>query len=189
MVADHTIYSKNTVRGEHMLDVLADIPGLEYIQNRIHMRRNPKPALWIIDGMEMLDLPYNYDFGNIEKIEILKSVISTAIYGPRGANGVVIFKTKTAKLNDSEINFIPKMSISGHSEYTDFYNPKFDTKTKPYAVFKTTLFWNPILITNKEGKASIYFNKPKDVKNIQIIIEGLSKYGNPGVLINTLEQK
>ena len=189
MVADHTIYPKNTIGGEHMLDVLADVPGLEYIQNRIHIRRNPKPALWIIDGMEMLDLPYNYDFGNIEKIEILKSVISTAIYGPRGANGVVIFKTKTAKLNDSKINFTPKMNINGHTKYTEFYNPKFDAvkKEKPYIEYKTTLFWNPFLITDKDGKVSIYINKPKDVKNIQIAIEGLSKYGVPGVLLKTID--
>ncbi|MFT5761995.1 MAG: hypothetical protein ACI8WA_001119 [Polaribacter sp.] len=43
--------------------------------------------------------------------------------------------------------------------------------------------------TDKDGKATLYFNKPKDIKNIQIVIEGLSKYGNPGVLIKTLEEE
>ncbi len=193
MVADHTIDvndSKKVISGEHMLNLLADIPGLEYIQNRIHIRRNPKPALWLIDGMEILELPYNYEFGNIEKIEVLKSVASTAVYGPRGANGVIIFKTKTAKLNDAKINFTPKQTINGHSKYTEFYNPKFETKieTKPYNEFKTTLYWNPLLFTDNEGKASLYFNKPTDAKNIQIVIEGLSKYGNPGVLLQNLEE-
>ena len=191
MVADHTIDvndSKKVISGEHMLNLLADIPGLEYIQNRIHIRRNPKPALWLIDGMEILELPYNYEFGNIEKIEVLKSVASTAVYGPRGANGVIIFKTKTAKLNDAKINFTPKQTINGHSKYTEFYNPKFETKTetKPYSEFKTTLYWNPLLFTDNEGKASLYFNKPPDAKNIQIVIEGLSKYGTPGVLLQNL---
>ncbi len=194
MVADHTIDvndSKKVISGEHMLNLLADIPGLEYIQNRIHIRRNPKPALWLIDGMEILELPYNYEFGNIEKIEVLKSVASTAVYGPRGANGVIIFKTKTAKLNDAKINFTPKQTINGHSKYTEFYNPKFETKieTKPYSEFKTTFYWNPLLFTDNEGKATLYFNKPTDAKNIQIVIEGLSKYGNPGVLLQNLEEK
>ncbi|WP_409232291.1 carboxypeptidase-like regulatory domain-containing protein [Polaribacter gochangensis] len=191
MVPDHTILTEKMSHGEHLLDVLADIPGLEYIQNRIHIRRNPKPALWIIDGMEVLELPYNMDFANIEKIEILKSVISTAIYGPRGVNGIIIFKTKTAKLKNSKIDFAPKAIINGHSKYTEFYTPKFDAKSdvKSYNEFKTTLYWNPILFTDKDGKATIYFDKPKEVKNLQITIEGLSKYGNPGVLIKTLEEK
>ena len=189
MVPDHTIMTEKLSHGEHLLDVLADIPGLKYIQNRIHIRRNPKPALWIIDGMEMLDLPYNMDFANIEKIEVLKSVVSTAIYGPRGANGVILFKTKTAKLNTSKINFAPKTIINGHSKYTEFYNPKFETKPeiKPYDEYKTTLYWNPLLFTDKDGKATLYFDKPKDVKNIQIVVEGLSKYGTPGVLLKTIE--
>ena len=190
MVPDHTIHSKEIIGGENMLDVLNAIPGLHFKQNRIHIRQNPNPALWIIDGIEVLELPYNYDFGNIEKIEVLKSVISTAIYGPRGANGVILFKTKTAKMNDSKVNFVPKQKINGHSEYTEFYSPKFQVNlNKPYKEFKTTLYWNPLLITNEEGKATFYFDKPKNLKNIQIVIEGLSKYGNPGFLIKDLEEK
>ena len=190
MVPDHTIIPKK-ISGENMLDVLADVPGLHFIQNRIHIRQNPKPALWLMDGVEILELPYNFEFGNIEKIEILKSLVSTAIYGPRGVNGVIIFKTKTAKSNNSKIDFPPKATINGHTKYTEFYNPKFETKTviKPYKDFKTTLYWNPMLFTDKDGKATLYFNKPIDVKNIQVVVEGLSKYGNPGVLIKTFDDK
>ncbi len=43
--------------------------------------------------------------GDIESIEILKDASATAIYGSRGANGVVLITTKKGKANTGSINF------------------------------------------------------------------------------------
>jgi TonB-linked SusC/RagA family outer membrane protein len=43
--------------------------------------------------------------GDIESIEILKDASATAIYGSRGANGVVLITTKKGKNNSGSINF------------------------------------------------------------------------------------
>ncbi len=43
--------------------------------------------------------------GDIESIEILKDASATAIYGSRGANGVVLITTKKGKANSGSINF------------------------------------------------------------------------------------
>lgn len=51
-----------------------------------------------LDGMSWLDL---YD---IESVEVLKDISETAKYGVRGANGVVIIKTKKGNRTDSVIN-------------------------------------------------------------------------------------
>src|SRR5690606_32023674 len=51
--------------------------------------------LYVVDGV----VTSNIDFLNpadIEKIDVLKDASSTAIYGSRGSNGVVIVKTKNA---------------------------------------------------------------------------------------------
>lgn len=42
---------------------------------------------------------------DIESIEVLKDASATAIYGSRGANGVIIITTKRGKRGESEINF------------------------------------------------------------------------------------
>lgn len=42
---------------------------------------------------------------DIESITVLKDASSTAIYGSRGANGVVIITTKKGKVNESTINY------------------------------------------------------------------------------------
>ncbi|GLB48310.1 SusC/RagA family TonB-linked outer membrane protein [Neptunitalea lumnitzerae] len=57
--------------------------------------RNNNP-LFVIDGM-LVDNPYDFAPGEIESIQVLKDASSAAIYGVRGANGVVIITTKKGK--------------------------------------------------------------------------------------------
>ncbi len=49
---------------------------------------------------------------DIESIEILKDASSTAIYGSRGANGVVIITTKKGKLKKDQINYTFRRDVS-----------------------------------------------------------------------------
>jgi TonB-dependent starch-binding outer membrane protein SusC len=57
--------------------------------------------LYVIDGMTIEAGPGGALMGinpqDIEKIEILKDIGSTAFYGVRGANGVILIKTKRGK--------------------------------------------------------------------------------------------
>lgn len=46
----------------------------------------------------------NIDMANIASVEVLKDLTATAIYGPRGANGVILLKTKQAE-NRRAISF------------------------------------------------------------------------------------
>ena len=49
---------------------------------------------------------------DIESIQVLKDASATAIYGSRGANGVVIITTKRAKTGDPSINFSSSVGVS-----------------------------------------------------------------------------
>ena len=54
--------------------------------------------LYIIDGLPMSGAGTDFlNSGDIESIEVLKDAASAAIYGARGANGVVLITTKTGK--------------------------------------------------------------------------------------------
>ena len=55
--------------------------------------------LYIIDGAKVQSGPGGLLFldpGDIKKIEVLKDIGSTAIYGSEGANGVILITTKRA---------------------------------------------------------------------------------------------
>ncbi|MCV9929588.1 TonB-dependent receptor [Flavobacterium sp. LS1R49] len=60
--------------------------------------------LFVIDGM-IVDSPYDFAPGDIESMQVLKDASSAAIYGVRGANGVVIITTKKGKSGKLDIKF------------------------------------------------------------------------------------
>lgn len=66
--------------------------------------------LYIVDGFPM-DRISDISPNDIESIDILKDAASTAIYGARGANGVVIITTKSAQAGKTTINY------NGYAQY------------------------------------------------------------------------
>lgn len=61
--------------------------------------------LYVIDGFPSEDGINFLDPSDIESIDILKDASSAAIYGSRGANGVVIITTKGGEIGKARINF------------------------------------------------------------------------------------
>ncbi|WP_316812470.1 TonB-dependent receptor [Pedobacter heparinus] len=62
--------------------------------------------LYVIDGFPM-ESPDNNIINpdDIESIDVLKDASSTAIYGARGANGVIMIKTKQGKTGPPEVSY------------------------------------------------------------------------------------
>ncbi len=70
--------------------------------------------LYIVDGFPIDDPEYtaSIDPNDIERIDVLKDASSTAIYGSRGANGVVIITTKQGKKGKVSVNFNSKFGVA-----------------------------------------------------------------------------
>ncbi len=67
--------------------------------------------------------PIDYlDPGNIESIEVLKDASATAIYGARGANGVVLVSTKTPSQEGSRISYDGSFSTGTLPNKIDLLN-------------------------------------------------------------------
>ena len=79
---------------------------------------NNSNPLMIVDGVER---PFNdIDPGDIESITVLKDASATAVYGVRGANGVVIVKTKPGIIGK------PVVNVDYYESFTQFTKqPKF----------------------------------------------------------------
>jgi len=68
------------------------------------LNANSEP-LYVIDGFPMADeVGFSVNPDDIESISILKDASSTAIYGARGANGVVLITTKSGSSGKSSLN-------------------------------------------------------------------------------------
>lgn len=57
--------------------------------------------LYVVDGFPLTGGAHYVNPGDVESITVLKDASATAIYGSRGANGVVIIETKKGKFNQS----------------------------------------------------------------------------------------
>lgn len=60
--------------------------------------------LYVIDGFPYSGSPTNINNSDIESIEVLKDASATAIYGSRGANGVVLISTKQGKAGNTKVD-------------------------------------------------------------------------------------
>jgi TonB-linked SusC/RagA family outer membrane protein len=67
--------------------------------------------LYVVDGFVGADFN-NINVEDIASIVVLKDASSTAIYGSRGANGVVIITTKGGKSGKMQVNFMTRLSMS-----------------------------------------------------------------------------
>lgn len=77
--------------------------------------------LFIVDGFpvsSISDIPGN----QIESIDVLKDASSTAIYGARGANGVIIVTTKSGKSGKLTINYDGYMQFNQPTKYLETMN-------------------------------------------------------------------
>lgn len=74
--------------------------------------------LYVIDGMMTNDIAW-LNPKDIESMSVLKDASATAIYGSRGANGVIVVTTKKGKLGKNIISYSGSV---GHQFVIDNYN-------------------------------------------------------------------
>lgn len=65
---------------------------------------NDSDPLFVVDGMMVGDINF-LNTADIESVQVLKDASATAIYGSRGANGVIIITTKKGIAGKATINF------------------------------------------------------------------------------------
>ena len=82
--------------------------------------RGDNSPIWIIDGFPGDETMLNPS--DIESIEVLKDASATAIYGSRGANGVIIVTTKSGKSGPTRIDFEESYSIQTVRKKLDLMN-------------------------------------------------------------------
>lgn len=134
---------------------------------------NNSNPFYVLDGM-LLD---NIDFVNpndVESVEVLKDASATAIYGSRGANGVIIVTTKKGSSKKSTIGMSAyygtqelgkKIALANASEYAKLRNiaAKNFNQPEPYA--------NPAALgTGTDWQNEIFRTAP--IQNVNLSARG-----------------
>lgn len=138
--------------------------------------------LIIIDGMEM---PLYFTLNEINAIdvgsvEVLRTPEYTNTYGNKGANGVIIITTKRGENSSFYPPDVLVYKAKGYYSAREFYSPKYDAPNITMADLRTTIFWKPNIITNKQGNASVEFYNADSKGTYRVVIEGIDNDGNLG---------
>lgn len=146
--------------------------------------KGPSTPLFILDGMLISEMPMNIinsiPMSNIDKVEVLKGG-SAAIYGSRGANGVIAIYTKKGEApvtQDYELIGAITKKVTGFASNREFYSPQYTPESidSPAPDHRTTLYWNPDINT-ETGKAAVSFYTADDLGYYKIIVEGVTDNG------------
>ncbi|MDX1666670.1 MAG: SusC/RagA family TonB-linked outer membrane protein, partial [Saprospiraceae bacterium] len=90
--------------------------------------------LYVIDGVPITSGTFSspgagsqnfladFNFNDVESVEILKDASASAIYGSRAANGVILITTKKGKVGKARVNFNYSRGFSDESGRRQFLN-------------------------------------------------------------------
>jgi TonB-linked SusC/RagA family outer membrane protein len=181
----------------------ADDPSI-YVRGLASLSEDRSQPMMIVDGVERSFM--QLDPNEIESISILKDASATAVYGVRGANGVIIVTTKRGRPGEARINASVSTGMQVPTrllEFADSYtyalmhnearlndNPNLDPATLSFSpeiieAFRTNS--DPIIFPNTDWLD--YLMKPYAMQNqANVNISGGSDRVNYFVSVGYLNQ-
>lgn len=144
---------------------------------------------YIVDGISIpTDEVTSLDANDIASIEVLRTPTYYAIYGSEaGPGGAIVITTKRGPDLEEEAMSRPAPGIitfspTGYYKARVFYAPDYDSpKTnKEVADLRTTIYWNPNILTDKDGNTSFDYFNAGSKGTYRVVIEGIDNDGNIG---------
>ncbi|MDR0937754.1 MAG: TonB-dependent receptor plug domain-containing protein [Mediterranea sp.] len=189
-----------TVEGEELdrfsaqnaFDVATRLPGVTvWNGNEIHVRNNESPALLVVDDITYEDnsLLRSIPTSQISSVNLIRGADS-AIFGLRGAGGAIVITLKRgAVMPAAPPRGITIYSPLGYCQPVEFFSPAY-----PYSEHRnwnrpdtrTTIYWNPSVKLDAEGKATLSYYTPDSTAPEEVVIEGVTKDGKVCRLTRTV---
>ncbi|MCG8701258.1 MAG: carboxypeptidase-like regulatory domain-containing protein, partial [Bacteroidales bacterium] len=170
--------SITNVRAENLIGVMPGVTSHKSIRIRGASSINNDPLV-LIDGKEVSYNSINPD--NFDNITILKDASATAIYGTRGANGVILISTK-----GSNSTILPAKLANGATYDLEFMNKSMQSSSIR-SNFSDYAFWEPKLTTDENGIAEFEITLPDDITNWNTYYLAMDDKQNTGQTEGTIK--
>ncbi len=123
---------------------------------------NNASPLYVVDGMLLDDISF-INLQDVASVEVLKDASATAIYGSRGANGVIIISTKKGEISDRALvsyasyvgwqSIAQKIDLTNAVEYATLANELAANERRPSlfddpSQFSTGVDWQDLIFEN-----------------------------------------
>ncbi|MFS4415282.1 MG2 domain-containing protein [Maribacter sp. 2307ULW6-5] len=174
------------------------VPGVVVRGDYVYVRGNTSlgnnAALVLVDGFPIDPQGFFLPPQEIDFIDVLKGP-DTGIFGLRGGNGVVAIYTKTGLAIKNKPTGRRGGSLTtehpGFAQSKTFYTPKYPNAGTSHNTLKasTTLYWEPNIGLDSEGKATIAFPTAELPGEYRVRLEGISSTGVPLSTSKSIEIK
>ncbi len=179
------------------IDVLsflqARVPGLS-----ISSGGSQASASWRGSRTDFFVNEFNTPIEQVQNINIADIAYIKAIRPPffgssgGGGGGAIAIYTKRGgdnKGSNANSKGMENIVLGGYSVFKEFFHPEYD---KPTASFetdnRTTLYWNPYVLTNKRSpRVRIEFYNNDISKKLQIVLEGMNADGKLTRVVKSIE--
>lgn len=143
--------------------------------------------LYLVDGTPSdVQRLFMLDVNNVEKIEVIRGIKGAVFYGDAAKVGIVSILTKMGNLNydysKEPTDGLKVSKVLGYYTAKEFFVPKYD-QNLPENIrpdYRSTVFWSPIIKTDKNGKAKVSFFNTDAETTMCVTIEGLAYNGLMG---------
>jgi TonB-linked SusC/RagA family outer membrane protein len=133
---------------------------------------NNSDPIYVVDGVILYDISF-LNSADIASIEVLKDASATAMYGNRGANGVIIITTKTGNIKEGKTAF----NITGETGLQTVAHKIGLLTGKEFAIVSNEISpgsYNNVEAVNNTDWQNLIF-KVAPLYNFQISTSGASK--------------
>jgi len=196
---DHLIRSEQFKGCNSVLECLKGLAaGMTFEDNNFYVFRDYSqgkrvPVQVFVKGVPV-DVSYlaTLDPNSIESVEIFLKDELGLINSAYNTNGAIVVNTKkmeTHKITlqelhdlvkqNNDITFTPK----GYAAIKTFYLPRYDGprgSQSTHTDTRSTIYWNPNVVTDKTGMATLEYYNADGKGTYRAVIEGLDKDGNLG---------
>lgn len=170
--------------------------GLTFMDNNFYITRdynqgNRTPVQVFLNGMAIDVNGINtVSPAEVESVEIFLRDDLGTVNRTYQSNGVLVINTRKkpegTRISKAELeNLLPKSNIVtitplGYQAERSFYLPKYTPTSAPGVDWRTTVYWNPDVITDSQGKASFQFYNASGLGTYKAVVEGMDENGNIG---------
>lgn len=151
---------------------------------------NNSDPLFVVDGMMVNDIDF-VNPNDIESMQVLKDASATAIYGSRGANGVIILTTKKGTKGDAVVNFSSYYGVQNAWRSSNVM----DGPTWAYLRNEALIAkgYAPIVPDPSKLPTTNWFkeisNENASISNVDLSISGGSEKGSYFLSVNKFDQE
>ncbi len=163
-------------KGENIIRVYSD----EYIKN---FERQP---LFLVDNIPTFDKTFvlSLNPGDVETIEVINANHKIRQFGFLGQYGVIAISTKKEGITSDDIPDKNILKFQGWYHAREFFSPDHSLSTetdRSKPDLRSLIYWNPLIKTDTNGKASVSFYNTDNITTIDTRVEGISYNGTPGL--------